>query len=97
MIVYLRTLHSLGYVHCDLKLGNLCAELLPSGKLAFTMIDFGVSQRIITRQNSSRNFRGNYVFSSLNHLKNGYADQLDDLYSLVYMAYKFVYKELPWE
>ena len=33
----------------------------------------------------------------MNHLQSGFADQLDDLSSLVFLAYKFVYKELPWE
>ena len=96
MVVAVKTLHGLGYVHSDLKMGNICAAVQPNEQLAFTMIDFGVSAKV-TNRNRSENFRGNYLYSSANHLGTGQANELDDMFSLVCIAYKFVYKQLPWE
>ena len=37
------------------------------------------------------------MFSSFNHLIYGRANQLDDVTSLVYVAQRFLFGELPWE
>ena len=72
--------------------------MLPNGKLTFTLIDFGVSSKL-RRRKSRENacFKGNYIYSSFSHLDKGFANELDDLYSLVFLAYKMVYRVLPWE
>ena len=64
----------------------------------FTLIDFGVSSKL-RRRKSRENacFKGNYIYSSFSHLDRGFANELDDLYSLVFLAYKIVYCILPWE
>ena len=50
------------------------------------------------RDNSeSQVFRGNFVYTSFHHLIRGQANEIDDLTSLVYVAYKFIFGSLPWE
>ena len=68
-------------------------------KLKFTLIDFGLCSRLDKQQKSyeSQGFRGNFVYSSSHHLIMGQANEIDDLTSLVYVAYKFIFGKLPWE
>lgn len=42
----LARLHKVGYSHGDLKLENICARSSIHGNLKFTLIDFGMSQRL---------------------------------------------------
>ena len=42
----LKTLHSAGYSHSDLKMENICAYVDQSGELVFTLIDFGVCSKL---------------------------------------------------
>ena len=95
----LSKLHSLGYSHCDLKMENICARIDQNNKLQFTLIDFGVCSKLGQQQKISdrKGFRGNFVFSSFDHLVQGRANQIDDLTSLVYVAFKFLFGYLPWE
>ena len=71
----LRKLHSLGHSHCDLKLENICAKVDSNNKLKFTLIDFGVCSKLAKQQKISdrKGFRGNFVFSSFDHLVQGRA------------------------
>ena len=63
------------------------------------MIDFGVSLRLFEMGEEQNNeiFRGNLNFASPEHLMNCRASRIDDLYSLLCVAYKFVFHWLPWE
>ena len=78
---------------------NICAQVSLSGELEFSLIDFGVSSKIPSGQKprKQKSFRGNFVFSSFDHLIYGRANQLDDITSLVYVAQRFLFGQLPWE
>ena len=95
----LRQLHSFGFSHCDLKMGNICASVTSQNNLKFTLIDFGLCSRLDRQQkyHESQGFRGNLVYTSSHHLIMGQANEIDDLTSLVYVAYKFIFGSLPWE
>jgi tRNA A-37 threonylcarbamoyl transferase component Bud32 len=43
MIMSLKTLHSLGYSHGDIKGDNICCRLGKDNKYRFTLIDFGTA------------------------------------------------------
>jgi len=61
-------LHQIGYSHGDLKLENICARTSSSDNFKFTLIDFGMSQKLPQPGKSNRKntfFRGNFMFSSL--------------------------------
>ena len=63
----LARLHAQGYSHGDLKLENICARTSDQSNLKFTLIDFGMSQKIPKKGKSNRQqtkFRGNFMFAS---------------------------------
>lgn len=62
----LQVLHSLGYSHGDLKPENICARQTQHGKFKFTLIDFGICQKLAKFSDSSINqyFKGNLMFAS---------------------------------
>ena len=99
MVRALNQLHDLGYSHGDIKPENICAKYDDKGELVFTLIDFGVSLRLFEYGQEQNNdiFRGNLNFSSPEHLMNCRASRVDDLYSLLCVAYRFVFHLLPWE
>ena len=43
-----------------------------------------------------KDFRGNLMFASIDHIVRKRASQLDDLYSLLCVAYYFIIGTLPW-
>ena len=55
---------------------NICAQVNPENELKFTLIDFGVCSKLpeITSIRVKKAFRGNFVFSSFNHLIYGRAN-----------------------
>ena len=46
LIMALKTLHELGYSHGDLKPENVCARKRQQGDFVFTLIDFGLCQKL---------------------------------------------------
>ena len=78
---------------------NICARFTKTGKLKFTLIDFGVSSKLpaLDADTRKKNFRGNFSYAAPEHLFNKRASQVDDLHSLLYVAYKFIFLKLPWE
>ena len=42
----IKVLHDLGYAHGDLKPENICARKTKNGKFKFSIIDFGICQRL---------------------------------------------------
>ena len=97
----LEQIHSFGFSHSDLKMGNICARVGSDGKLKFTLIDFGVVTRLtnIGQQvdMDKKLFRGNLMTSSLDHILSHRSSVLDDIYSLLCVAFQFVFIKLPWE
>ena len=42
LIAALKSLHSIGYSHGDIKAPNICLRKDSTGALRFTLIDFGI-------------------------------------------------------
>ena len=99
LIPALKKLHDLGFSHGDIKHENICVRNDSQGKLKFTLIDFGVSSRLpkLGQHTDKKRFRGNLNFASPEQIINKRASKVDDIYSLICVAYKFVFKWLPWE
>ena len=94
----LRQLHSFGFSHGDLKLENICARPGKDGNFKFTLVDLGVSSKLsrIGEDTRHKNFRGNLLTASPDHLNNRRAGAVDDFYSLLCVAYNFTFGSLPW-
>lgn len=92
-------LHQVGYSHGDLKLENICCRTSSSGNFKFTLIDFGMSQKLPQLNKQNRRapfFLGNYMFASTMQLKKYAPSKLCDLFSLMCVCYYFTDNELPW-
>ena len=96
----LQTIHGFMFAHSDLKLENICARLGSNNEYKFTLIDFGVVTRLpLIGESYNLNeklFRGNLLTASLDHILSHRATTIDDMYSLLCVAYQFVFKKLPW-
>ena len=94
----LELLHSFGYSHGDIKPENICAKPLKDGSFKFTLIDFGVIAKTpkIGEPTDEKVFRGNLLASSADHLNNKRPGSIDDLYSMLCVAYYFIHDTLPW-
>ena len=91
-------MHHFGYSHGDLKSENICARICNDGSFKFTLIDLGVVSKLtkIGEDTKHKSFRGNFMASSPDHIINRRASIVDDLYSLLCVAYFFVFETLPW-
>ena len=96
----LERLHAQGYSHGDLKLENICARTSQNGNLKFTLIDFGMSQKIVKRNTKkdipTKVFRGNLMFASDRQIQIYKPTKVCDLVSLMYVVYFFIENGLPW-
>ena len=91
-------MHEFGYSHGDLKPENICARESHDGTWKFTLIDLGMSSKLprLGEDTTRKSFRGNYIFASTDQIINKRPTQLDDIYSLLCVAYMFIYKATPW-
>ena len=92
-------MHEFGYSHGDLKPENICARMTHDGNVRFTLIDLGMASKLPrpgAPVSSKMYFRGNYMFAGVNQIEVKRASSIDDLYSLLCVAYYFVNKTLPW-
>eukprot|EP00347_Sterkiella_histriomuscorum_P006734 403351637 len=87
-IKILKSLHSLGYVHCDLKPNNI----LLAKDLCYQ--DIIVENEL--SQEKAKNICGNKNFMSLNHLKGYNQSRRDDMESLFYNLLYLAKGEFPW-
>jgi serine/threonine protein kinase len=98
----LRDLHSLGYVHNDLKLENILIGSKDPERLY--LIDFGLTQRFTdpeTGQHAEKmyikKFSGNFLFASLNSCRGNNKSRRDDIESAIYiLIYLLNNNYLPW-
>lgn len=81
-----------------MKPENICARLSSNDSLKFTLIDLGMCSKLLraTTDTSDKYFRGNYIFCHVEQILNKRPTALDDIYSLVCVAYMFVFGTLPW-
>ena len=97
----MRVLHSLGFVHNDLKLDNILVGYKDPSTIY--LIDFGVSQRFIDdngehiQKKTEESFSGNFQFASLNACCRTVKTRRDDIQSLMnIMIYLLNENQLPW-
>lgn len=67
LIISLKTLHGVGYSHGDLKPQNVCCRKTAEGSFKFTLIDFGICQKLPQIGKPHKKnlwFRGNLMFCS---------------------------------
>ena len=111
MITLLEQLHSIGYLHCDLKPDNICVgDGVDNSTLSeFKLIDFGVSQQLCKDSEAYRDplddndhiemvkkpQQGNIIFASPNSIKNLTLSRRDDLISLFYLMLYLQTKVIP--
>ena len=97
--ITLKKLHSFGYSHGDIKPENICCQSMIQDSYTFTLIDFGVSSKLPLSgvSKKSKEFRGNLKFATTEQITNKRATRIDDLFSLMYVAYDFAIDILPWE
>jgi serine/threonine protein kinase len=95
-------LHSVGYIHGDLKFQNVLTSLNPDLDRVF-LIDFGLSYKYLTPEGGHiekvkrGHFSGNFLFSSLNQCRTYTVSRRDDIESLLYMLIFMLNKYyLPW-
>ncbi|CDW72341.1 tau-tubulin kinase 1 [Stylonychia lemnae] len=108
----LEQIHQNGYIHCDIKLDNICSKSntqnentnIPctQNSLTYTLIDFGLASKFTSKgkhliQESIDFFKGNILFASENAIKLKSQSRKDDLESLMYLV-TFIINELslPW-
>ena len=98
VVLGLQKIHGLGFTHGDLKTANVCARESSNGSYKFTLIDLGMSSKIarLGDSHATKELRGNLMFASIDHITRKRASQLDDLYSLLCVAYYFAIGSLPW-
>lgn len=97
MIPALQTLHDAGYSHGDLKPDNVCARLSSDGSYRFTLIDFGVSQKLLPPGIDKINptFHGNLLFCSKRQLNYLRVSRLCDLMALTDVGYCIFTRSMP--
>ena len=98
LIPSLKRLHDHGFAHSDIKLSNICARKGHDGSFKFMLIDLGNSTKLVRLGESydSKAFRGNLMYASPDHIERKRASHLDDLYSLLCVAFWFMIGSLPW-
>lgn len=95
----LRLIHKFGYAHSDLKSENICARKTADGSFKFTLIDLGMASKLPNMEEFCLNkqfFRGNYMFAGVNQIETKRAAAIDDVFSLLCVAYFFINGSLPW-
>ncbi|CAG9533838.1 unnamed protein product [Cercopithifilaria johnstoni] len=102
----LRDLHSIYFIHRDVKPGNFASGLKNVNILY--ILDFGLSRQFATYDVTTKalklrkpreraSFRGTVAYCSINvhkHLEQG---RHDDLWSMMYMLIEFIAGRLPWK
>ena len=101
IINILKTIHSNGLVHRDIKPDNFLLGLNNESKLIY-IIDFGFCKSYITdekhiSQKQTKNLIGSYTYASINAHNFIELSRRDDLESLGYLLLYFYFGTLPWQ
>lgn len=103
MIDWVEEIHSLGYVHWDIKPENFVFET-KKDEGNIVLIDFGMAHKYVDPKTGlkhiaygqSDDFKGTPSFSSLASLKGFIQSRRDDVESLTYILMYAATGELPW-
>uniref|UniRef100_A0A1I7VXW3 non-specific serine/threonine protein kinase n=1 Tax=Loa loa TaxID=7209 RepID=A0A1I7VXW3_LOALO len=102
-IAGLRDIHSIGYIHRDIKPHNLCFGLSEVSKHRLVIIDYGLARRFRYPNGRVRplrrecGFRGTTLYASLRAHGGKDLGPSDDLVSLFYVAIEMVLGRVPWK
>ena len=97
--------HLKGYVHRDVKPGNICIGRGSRAERAKTyLIDFGLARRYkdeatdkVIAEREDAQFRGTTTYASANAMENREQSPRDDLFSLLYILVELYCGSLPWK
>jgi len=87
----LKTMHTIGYTHNDLKGSNIMIKNIDSDELDVVLIDYGFAKKIIDSDGNLKEmcevdtFEGNIMNASLNQMNFQSTSRCDDLISVFYM------------
>lgn len=102
LIERLQQLHSRYYIHRDIKPDNFAIGIGKENKNKLYIIDFGLAQRYVDRNNRILPMRdkcqptGNARYASLNNHLGCEQSRRDDLEGVAYMLIYFLTGKLPW-
>ena len=101
LIMRLRTLHQIGFVHNDVKLENIVIGHQDTH--CIYLIDFGLASRYMDEANQhvkrvrTGRFAGNFLFASINHSRGFQTSRRDDIESALFiLVYLLNNASLPW-
>lgn len=99
-IKILKSIHSAGYLHLDIKPDNIGVKRVPSGHQVY-LLDLGLARKyqfdgIHCREGPVRELRGNPIFASIPVMKCMTPSRRDDLESLLYTLAFMGNGDLPW-
>jgi serine/threonine-protein kinase len=95
----LHDLHCAGFIHCDIKPGNVFLQRDPEGGEQVKLIDFGISQKVrpSTVRPALHTVVGTPAFMSPEQLRGDALDIRVDLYAVGVVLYAMVTGRLPFE
>ena len=101
LIIRLRTLHQIGFVHNDVKLENIVIGHQDTHRIY--LIDFGLAARYMNDENqhvakiNKGKFAGNFLFASMGQCRGFQTSRRDDIESTFFiLIYLLNSNKLPW-
>ncbi|CAD5230965.1 unnamed protein product [Bursaphelenchus okinawaensis] len=102
ILVSIKEIHSIGFLHRDVKPSNFAMGRTSSTMRVVYMLDFGLARLYLNNRGEIRSprtaagFRGTVRYAAVSAHKNKEMGRQDDLWSLFYMLVEFLQGALPW-